>query len=402
MIVRLVYGCPCSGKSTFARSNAGENDIIYDCDALVRAISTKTVHDTINTPAKWVAVALRRKMLEASAGDDKIENFFFLSRWKTESVAEILDGFEVVEQYMDVTKDECYRRLESDDTRPDKEAWRSIIDEWFEKYGPKEDKEDRKEVAVMDKFWNWTNKKAEDADGEEIRVLHLEGAIASEPWWDDDVTPQMFKDELNAGTGPIDVWINSPGGDVCAGAQIYNMLMEYPHDVHVKIDGLAASAASVIAMAGTTVSMSPVALMMIHNPSMMAWGDAAEMKRAMKSLEEVKESIINAYEIRTDLSRNQISKMMDDETWFNAKKAVELGFADEVLYQDGTTNLAGTSITNCAAYAFSKAECNASAMAQLAKGEPEPAEPQTEPEPLEEPEGVPVSLLQKRLNLLRF
>ena len=95
------------------------------------------------------------------------------------------------------------------------------------------------------------------------RVLFLNGTIAEESWFDDDVTPALFREERNAGTGNITVWINSPGGDCVAAAQIYNMLMDYKGDVTVKIDGIAASAASVIAMAGTKVLMSPVSMMTV-------------------------------------------------------------------------------------------------------------------------------------------
>ena len=97
--------------------------------------------------------------------------------------------------------------------------------------------------------------------------MFLNGTIAESSWFDDDVTPGHFKDELMSGSGPITVWINSPGGDCVAAAQIYNMLMDYPSDVTVKIDGIAASAASVISMAGTRVLLSPVSMMMIHNPA---------------------------------------------------------------------------------------------------------------------------------------
>ncbi len=183
------------------------------------------------------------------------------------------------------------------------------------------------------KFWNWI--KNQDESGSEMRTLFLNGEISDETWYGDEITPKLFKDELSAGTGPISVWINSPGGDVFAAAQIYNMLMDYPYDVTVKIDGLAASAASVIAMAGTTVEMSPVAMMMIHNPATVAIGDSEEMKKAIKMLDEVKESIMNAYEIKSGQSRDKISKLMDAESWFNAKKAVELGFADKILFADG-------------------------------------------------------------------
>ena len=134
-----------------------------------------------------------------------------------------------------------------------------------------------------------------------------------------------------SGSGDITVWINSPGGDCVAAAQIYNMLMDYPGNVTVKIDGIAASAASVIAMAGTTVLMSPVSMMMIHNPMTGAFGDSAEMQKAIEMLASVKDSIINAYEIKTNRSRAKLSHLMDAETWMNAKKAVELGFADSIL-----------------------------------------------------------------------
>ena len=162
-------------------------------------------------------------------------------------------------------------------------------------------------------------------------MLFLNGTIAEESWFDDDVTPALFRDELNAGTGNITVWINSPGGDCVAAAQIYNMLMDYKGDVTVKIDGIAASAASVIAMAGTKVLVSPVSMMMIHNPATIAFGDTVEMQKAIEMLASVKDSIMNAYEIKTGMSRTKISHLMDAETWMDAHKAVELGFADDIL-----------------------------------------------------------------------
>ena len=170
----------------------------------------------------------------------------------------------------------------------------------------------------------------------EARTLFLNGTIAEESWFDDDVTPQLFKDELMAGSGDITVWINSPGGDCVAAAQIYNMLMDYKGNVTVKIDGIAASAASVIAMAGTKVLVSPVSMMMIHNPMTVAFGDSAEMQKAIEMLASVKDSIINAYEIKIGLSRTKLSHLMDAETWMDANKAAELGFADEIMQRSSS------------------------------------------------------------------
>lgn len=231
------------------------------------------------------------------------------------------------------------------------------------------------------KFWNWVKN-----EGEETRTLYLSGEISDETWFGDEVTPKLFKDELMAGSGDITLWINSPGGDVFAAAQIYNMLMDYSGRVTVKIDGLAASAASVIAMAGSQVEMSPVAMMMIHNPITVAIGDSKEMQKAIDMLAEVKESIVNAYEIKTGLSRNKISRLMDAESWFNAKKAVEMGFADSILYtqENPEGNL------DVGAMLFSRAAVTNSLLTKLSiKKTKEPV-----------PNKVPADKLMKRLGLL--
>ena len=192
--------------------------------------------------------------------------------------------------------------------------------------------EGRDSMSKHTKFWNFIKNDA----GE--RVLRLEGPIDSENFWGDEITPKMFREELEADTGDITVWINSPGGSVFAAAEIYTMLCDYSNNkkgrVTVKIDAIAASAASVVAMAGERVLMSPVAMLFIHDPMTMAMGNATDMEKAIETLNEIKESIINAYQKKTGLSRNKISKLMSDETWLNAKKAVELGFADEILFAD--------------------------------------------------------------------
>ena len=198
------------------------------------------------------------------------------------------------------------------------------------------------------KFWNWVRNEDTGA-----RTLVLNGQISDETWYGDEVTPGLFREELNSGEGDITVWINSPGGDVFAAAQIYNMLKEYPGNVEVRIDGMAASAASV--------------MMMIHNPMTVAMGDHKAFQQAMDMLEEVKESIINAYELKTGQSRTVISHMMDDETWFNAKKAVELGFADDILYTDGEGKQEAP-----AAVLFSKIMVMNSFLCKFNKPEPEP------------------------------
>ena len=230
----------------------------------------------------------------------------------------------------------------------------------------------------MRKFWNWVR------DSDEERTLYLNGVISEETWWGDEVTPKIFKDELLAGTGDITVWINSPGGDVFAAAQIYNMLMEYTGKVNVKIDGLAASAASVIAMAGGDVYMSPVSMLMIHNPSTIAIGDSEEMLRAKALLDEVKESIINAYELKTGLSRTKLSHLMDAESWMNANKAIELGFADKIMFMESETPDLTDSLI------FSRMAVTNSLISKLPK---QPKQPKQKT-------GTPIESLDKRLSLI--
>ena len=228
----------------------------------------------------------------------------------------------------------------------------------------------------MKKFWNFVKNE------EGAATLYLSGVIAEESWWGDEVTPAAFKADLDSVNGDIEVWINSPGGDCIAASQIYNMLMEHKGDVTVKVDGIAASAASVIAMAGTKVLMGPSSLMMIHNPLTVAIGDTEEMKKAVLMLDEVKESIINAYEIKTGLARNKLSKLMDAETWLSAHKAMEYGFADDIMFSDKKESDNGTS------YSFSRRAVTNSLLKKLPLNEPEST-------------GTPVASLEKRLFLIK-
>ena len=185
-----------------------------------------------------------------------------------------------------------------------------------------------------------------------------------------------------------------------AASQIYAMLMDYPGNITVKIDGLAASAASVIAMAGTKVLMAPTALLMIHNPATVAFGDHEDMQKAIEMLDEVKESIINAYEIKTNLSRAKLSHLMDEETWMNANKAIELGFADDILTDEKLT-------ADIPAYAFSGKAVEAALVNKItAKAKPKKtAAPAHETETPAAPEiktGRSVDELMDRLNLLKY
>lgn len=248
------------------------------------------------------------------------------------------------------------------------------------------------------KFWNWI--KNEDESVPESRTLFLNGEISDETWFGDEVTPGIFRDELSDGQGDIAVWINSPGGDVFAAAQIYNMLRDYNGKVTVKIDSLAASAASVIAMAGDEILMGPTALMMIHNPMTVAAGSFGEMQKAMDMLDEVKQAIINAYEDKTGMRRGKISSLMDAESWFNAKKAVELGFADGILFQNADSSTEKEKKEELEAMLFQRAEVTNSFFNKFS-GSVKDKKPVTDIVKKDVPEEIPVEQLQKRLQLLK-
>ena len=257
------------------------------------------------------------------------------------------------------------------------------------------------------KFWDWAKDETDE------RVLRFEGVIAEDSWFDDLISPKLFRDELFAENGDVTIYINSPGGDCIAASQIYTMLLEYSGNVTVKIDALAASAATVIAMAGNSVLMSPTAMFMIHNPMTLAIGDSQEMRKAQEMLNEVKESILNAYHLRTKQPRAKLSNWMDAETWMNANKAKEWGFIDGLLEGNepqstnpNTTNFVFSrrAVTNSL---LDKLKAKALAQAETAEepAEPPAVVPQTpapnEPEPQSPaPTGVCAESLSKRLSLI--
>jgi len=174
-------------------------------------------------------------------------------------------------------------------------------------------------------FWNF----ARSDTGE--RELHIDGPIASEMWFGDEITPQAFRDELFADSGDITVWIRSDGGNVIAAAEIYEFLNQYSGNVMAKIYGMCASAASVIAMAADEVLMSATSYMLVHNPWTIAIGDADMLRKTAAELDEIKKGIAHAYEIKTGMSSVQISHLMNADSPMCAKTAIDFGFADGLL-----------------------------------------------------------------------
>ena len=249
----------------------------------------------------------------------------------------------------------------------------------------------------MNKFWNWVRN--EDTGAAE---LIFNGPISEDTWFGDEITPAIFRNDLAKISGDLTVWLNSPFFNDTATTQIYTMLRNHKGKVTVKIDGIAASAASVVAMAGDETLIAPTGMLMIHNPSTVAFGNKEAMQKAIELLDEVKESIINAYEEKSGLSRSKIARMMDEETWLNAKKAQSLGLVDGILFAGSTPQPKpeedpddGDEDTpeedepkkdNLTAMSYSRAATMQSLMQKVSA----------------EHKGTPVDQLMSRLNLLKY
>lgn len=180
----------------------------------------------------------------------------------------------------------------------------------------------------MGDFWNV-----------EGNTLRIEGEINSDgwDWWNGrkrEGSATRLRNALSKMHGDVVVWLSSPGGSVVVGSEIYTMLRAYNGKVRVIVDGLAASAASVIAMAGDEVVMSPTAYMMIHCASTAVYGNRQAMEQGVEMLEEVDKGIISAYQRKTGRSAEELQVMMERETWMNAARAKELGFCDRILFEE--------------------------------------------------------------------
>lgn len=188
-------------------------------------------------------------------------------------------------------------------------------------------------------FWTFRDAAGDNAAPE----LILYGDIASETWWGDEVTPRQFTEELNAlGAVPeIVVRINSGGGDVFAANAIYTRLKDSAAKITVKIDGWAASAATIIAMAGDVIEIPGNGVFMVHDPSLglLGYFNEADLAKMTEELKVVKQSIVNAYVLKTGKDAAEVAAIMAAETWYDGKQAVEAGFCDRLMFEDAETTV---------------------------------------------------------------
>lgn len=189
----------------------------------------------------------------------------------------------------------------------------------------------------MSKFWSMEAKSDERTD-----LYLLDEIAAEESWFSDGVTPKAFKRELDRARGTLYVWLDSPGGDAFAGAAIHDMLREYSASGRgrvIAMVSLAASAASVIAMAADEIRISVVGTIMIHEPWSRPTGKASELRAVADVLEKVRDAQVDAYARRTGQTREAILELLEgpdgNGTYMNAQQAIELGFADGMMHEEG-------------------------------------------------------------------
>ena len=226
-------------------------------------------------------------------------------------------------------------------------------------------------------------------------MLDIDGEIVAEEGWflpDGACVARNFRKALNS-VRNVTVHINSPGGDVMAGAEIYSALREHSLNgrgtVTVIVTGLAASAASVVAMAGDEILMHPVAYMMIHNPWTFAMGDAKELRKTAKVLDVISEGLISAYEQRTGKSRDELKRMLENETWMSAGTCVEEGFADGIFGADAGAAASLVRPTMMSAKAHGLQEILSRYRAEDPEEKPDEEDPEEEEEKPKDPEEDP-------------
>jgi ATP-dependent Clp protease protease subunit len=196
-------------------------------------------------------------------------------------------------------------------------------------------------------FWTWK-------DSAEMPEMEIDGVISEYSWYEDDITPKLFKDQLykNGNGGPVLMKLSSPGGDVIAAAKIRDIMTAYPGDITVQVNGMAASAAVMVAISGKSLQITDASYMMIHDPAVvvfLAMLDIETLSSLHDSLQSIKDGIIPAYATKTGLSETRISNMMTKETWMSAREAVDLGFANEVITggQSSKQQITNLAYVNC-------------------------------------------------------
>ena len=328
MGVKIIYGPPCSGKSTYVSENLADDDIRFDYDSIMQSISNKKSHEYSDLHLPYV-IKYRGLIIEQANKDEGMNNVYIIATRLTDKLNEELTGMDVEYKLIETTKEECYEFLETDSSRVDKEFWKQKIDDWFawhdEYLGEGgELVKKAKKPENSSKLMTVKNLTAKSAD------LYIYGEIVdnSDFKWDEaEVMPSDVLATLNAveGSEELNIYINSPGGGIFAGQAIYNILKRNKAKKIVHVDGVAASMASVIAMAGDVINIPSNAFLMVHNPWAVAMGNANDFRKMAEDLDVISVSLLAVYMENTKegVTEETIKDLLDAETWMNGEEAAK-------------------------------------------------------------------------------
>lgn len=314
MKLKVIYGPPCSGKTTYVKDNIEDKDLVIDLDYLKHAITYKSYHDEVDKDILNYLINLKEYMLNNTKLDSTL---YLITTTKFENKYNFED-FEILK--IDKSKEEIYELIDNDDSRTDKEKWKQIVDKWFE------NNTQTSEVTTMSKsnlsdFLKIKNYTETYAD------LYFYGDIVSSwagAWDETDQYPDQVKSFLDSVKGKdLNIYINSGGGSVMAGMAIYNMIKRHSGYKTVYVDGLAASIASVIALAGDKVVIPSNSYFMIHKPWSVVGGNAEDLRKQADTLDKVEEGIMNVYadNLKNSSDLDTIKDMVKAETWLTGLEA---------------------------------------------------------------------------------
>lgn len=402
MKTHIIWGPPASGKTTYVSDNKGENDVIFDFDNIMRVISGLKPHEKNDDLIEYV-LDIRELMINRLKNETRFDNVWIIVTWLDDDFKSKFEDFESVDYIlMETSKEECKKRVkENEDRQATKDEQIQVIEEWFEKYEKlQEEKQNNAQGRMIKlpeakKFWKFQSKSEKSGE------LLLYGEISGVSWFGDEVTPKEFKKDLDA-LGDIDIlniYVNSPGGDVFAAQTMVSMLERHKAEKNVYVDGLMASAATFFIGVGK-VYMPSNTMMMIHSPSTIVWGTANDMRKMADVLDKVRGSMLSIYSGKTGMTDEEIIAMLDAETWMTAEEAVEYGFADKLEKEKKVAaSISNTMLVLNGIETDMSKFAHPESIIKKFVAYSEPAKPTTDPEPVPEPPKEPEESRQVPVDL---
>ena len=346
----VIYGPPCSGKSTYVREQMADSDLVFDYDRLVMASTNREFHSTEKSSAHDLVLRYRRKFIENISGLSAGVTPYVLTRYPTKYLSESLSPYSPEYVPMNTSLDECLERLKSDETRPDKDAWEQVIRDWFDTYdynfSPDSPENAKETVEMKSVDIKRTAYSLATVDGNRAELTMYGDIYEKRPvdWLTgktedgDFILLDEFLDDLREveRCTALTIRMNSYGGDAVVADVIHNRLRELSRNgmaLTCIVDGVAMSGGSLIMCACDEVLVNPSSLIMIHN----AWGmffggyNSQELLDAAARLDAYDSMQASIYARKTGLSEPEIRAMMDETTYMTGTEAVDKGFADTLI-----------------------------------------------------------------------